>query len=95
MAAVSPGGRAVLAGQAALLGILYLFLYFPIANVAYHTQIENIVRPFAPHLGDKQFLLLLRVVLVAFTLAALLFALNSTSRFSRSSRRVARRSARM
>jgi SSS family solute:Na+ symporter len=40
---------------------------------------ENIVRPFAPRLGDKQFLLLLRVVLVAFTLAALLFALNSTS----------------
>jgi Na+/proline symporter len=40
---------------------------------------ENVVRPFAPRLGDKQFLLLLRVVLVAFTLAALLFALNSTS----------------
>jgi Na+/proline symporter len=40
---------------------------------------ENVVRPFAPRLGDQQFLLLLRVVLVAFTLAALLFALNSTS----------------
>ena len=40
---------------------------------------ENVVRPFAPRLGDRQFLLLLRVVLVAFTLAALLFALNSTS----------------
>jgi Na+/proline symporter len=40
---------------------------------------ENIVRPFAPRLGDKQFLLLLRVVLVLFTLAALLFALNSRS----------------
>ena len=40
---------------------------------------ENIVRPFAPRLGDKQFLLLLRIVLVLFTLAALLFALNSTS----------------
>jgi Na+/proline symporter len=37
------------------------------------------VRPFAPRLGDKQFLLLLRVVLVLFTLAALLFALNSRS----------------
>ena len=40
---------------------------------------ENIVRPFAPRLGDAQFLLLLRVVLVLFTCAALLFALNSTS----------------
>jgi SSS family transporter len=40
---------------------------------------ENVIRPFAPHLGDKQFLLLLRTVLVAFTLAALLFALNSKS----------------
>jgi SSS family solute:Na+ symporter len=37
------------------------------------------VRPFGPKLGDKQFLLLLRVVLVLFTLAALLFALNSRS----------------
>jgi SSS family solute:Na+ symporter len=40
---------------------------------------ENVVRPFAPKLGDTQFLLLLRVVLVVFTLAALLFALNSRS----------------
>ncbi len=40
---------------------------------------ENVVRPFAPKLGDKQFLLLLRVVLVLFTLAALLFGLNSKS----------------
>jgi solute:Na+ symporter, SSS family len=40
---------------------------------------ENVVRPFAPRLGDKQFLLLLRVVLVVFTLAALLFAINSKS----------------
>jgi SSS family transporter len=40
---------------------------------------ENIVRPYAPRLGDKQFLLLLRIVLVLFTLAALLFALNSRS----------------
>jgi Na+/proline symporter len=38
---------------------------------------ENVIRPLAPRMGDKQFLLLLRVVLVAFTLAALLFALNS------------------
>jgi SSS family solute:Na+ symporter len=40
---------------------------------------ENVVRPFAPRLGDQQFLLLLRVVLVAFTAGALLFALNSRS----------------
>jgi Na+/proline symporter len=40
---------------------------------------ENVIRPYAPRMGDRQFLLLLRVVLVAFTLAALLFALNSTS----------------
>ncbi len=37
------------------------------------------IRPYAPRMGDKQFLLLLRVVLVSFTLAALLFALNSKS----------------
>jgi SSS family transporter len=40
---------------------------------------ENVIRPFAPKLGDQQFLLLLRVVLVVFSLAALLFALNSKS----------------
>jgi SSS family solute:Na+ symporter len=40
---------------------------------------ENVVRPFAPRLGDQQFLLLLRIVLVLFTFAALLFALNSKS----------------
>jgi len=40
---------------------------------------ENVIRPFAPRMGDRQFLLLLRVVLVVFTLAALLFALNSKS----------------
>jgi SSS family transporter len=40
---------------------------------------ENVVRPFGPRMGDRQFLLLLRVVLVLFTLAALLFALNSKS----------------
>src|SRR5262249_24053977 len=36
---------------------------------------ENVVRPFAPKMNDKQFLLLLRVVLVTFTLAALLFGM--------------------
>jgi SSS family transporter len=40
---------------------------------------ENVIRPYAPRMGDRQFLLLLRVVLVLFTLAALLFALNSRS----------------
>jgi len=38
---------------------------------------ENVIRPLCPHMGDRQFLLTLRVVLVAFTLAALVFALNS------------------
>ncbi|MBI1942287.1 MAG: sodium:solute symporter family protein [Betaproteobacteria bacterium] len=40
---------------------------------------ENVIRPFAREMGDRQFLLLLRVVLVTFTLAALLFAANSRS----------------
>ena len=40
---------------------------------------ENVLRPFAPRLGDRQFLLLLRVVLAAFTAGALVFALNSRS----------------
>jgi solute:Na+ symporter, SSS family len=40
---------------------------------------ENVIRPFAPRLDDRQFLRLLRVVLVVFTVAALLFALNSRS----------------
>ena len=40
---------------------------------------ENVIRPFVPGMTDKTFLLLLRVTLVTFTFAALLFALNSTS----------------
>ncbi len=40
---------------------------------------ENVLRPFAPKMGDKQFLVTLRIVLVAFTACALLFALNSKS----------------
>ncbi len=40
---------------------------------------ENVLRPFVPHMGDRQFLLTLRIVLVTFTCAALLFALNSKS----------------
>ncbi len=40
---------------------------------------ENVLRPFAPKMNDQQFLLVLRIILVAFTAAALLFALNSKS----------------
>ena len=40
---------------------------------------ENVIRPFAGRMSDRQFMLLLRVVLVTFSLAALLFALNSKS----------------
>src|SRR4029079_11676584 len=40
---------------------------------------ENVIRPFAGRMGDRQFMLLLRVTLVTFALAALLFALNSKS----------------
>jgi SSS family transporter len=40
---------------------------------------ENVIRPFMPGVSDKRFLLMLRVVLVAFTAAALTFALNSKS----------------
>jgi SSS family transporter len=40
---------------------------------------ENVIRPFVPHMGERQFMLLLRVILVTFSLAALLFALNSKS----------------
>lgn len=40
---------------------------------------ENVIRPFAPRLSDLQFLRLLRAVLAAFALGALVFALNSRS----------------
>ncbi|HUG23760.1 sodium:solute symporter family protein [Piscinibacter sp.] len=40
---------------------------------------ENVLRPFVPHMSDRQFLLTLRIILVTFTAGALLFALNSTS----------------
>jgi SSS family transporter len=40
---------------------------------------ENVLKPFAPKMSDKQFLFTLRLVLVTFTAIALLFALNSTS----------------
>ena len=40
---------------------------------------ENVIRPFVPNMSDRTFMLLLRVILVTFSLAALLFALNSRS----------------
>lgn len=40
---------------------------------------ENVLRPFAPKMNDKQFLFTLRIILVTFTACALLFALNSKS----------------
>jgi Na+/proline symporter len=40
---------------------------------------ENVLRPFFGGMSDRQFMLLLRVILITFTLAALLFALNSKS----------------
>jgi SSS family transporter len=40
---------------------------------------ENVIRPFFRGMSERTFLLLLRVILVTFTLAALLFALNSKS----------------
>ena len=38
---------------------------------------ENVLRPFLPHMSDRQFLLTLRLVLVIFALAVLVFALES------------------
>ena len=38
---------------------------------------ENVLRPFVPHMGERQFLLTLRLVLVIFGLAVMVFALTS------------------
>jgi SSS family transporter len=43
------------------------------------TFTENVLRPFVPHMSDRQMLLTLRIILVTFTSAALIFALNSKS----------------
>ena len=43
------------------------------------TFTENVLRPFVRDMSDRQLLLTLRIVLVTFTLGALLFALNSKS----------------
>ncbi len=48
MAAVSPGARTAMLMQALLLGALYIFLYFPIAYIAYLSFMENSVWPFPP-----------------------------------------------
>jgi solute:Na+ symporter, SSS family len=40
---------------------------------------ENVLRPFVPRLSDRQFLLTLRIILVTFSAAALIFAMNSRS----------------
>jgi solute:Na+ symporter, SSS family len=40
---------------------------------------ENVLRPFVPRMSDRQFLLTLRLVLIIFTMCALLFAVNSKS----------------
>jgi Na+/proline symporter len=40
---------------------------------------ENVLRPFVRHMGDRQMLLTLRIILVTFAAAALVFAVNSTS----------------
>jgi solute:Na+ symporter, SSS family len=40
---------------------------------------ENILKPFFPHIGDRQFLRLMQVVLVCFTVLVTFFALNSKS----------------
>ena len=48
MAAVARGARTAIAGQALLLGLLYLFLYFPICYIAYLSLMANSVWPFPP-----------------------------------------------
>ena len=40
---------------------------------------ENVVKPLFGEMGDKRFLLMLRIVLVFFTAGVLVFALNNTS----------------
>ena len=48
MAAISPGARVTIGVQMLLLGALYLFLYFPIAYIAYLSLMANSVWPFPP-----------------------------------------------
>jgi Na+/proline symporter len=38
---------------------------------------ENVLRPFVPHMSDRQFLLVMRLVLIIFGLAVMVFALAS------------------
>ncbi len=48
MAAVDPGERIGITVQAAMLGVLYLFLYFPIFYIVYLSLVDNSVWPFPP-----------------------------------------------
>lgn len=48
MAAVNPGERSFVTVQAAMLLLLYLFLYLPILYIAYISFMENSVWPFPP-----------------------------------------------
>jgi ABC-type spermidine/putrescine transport system permease subunit II len=48
MAAVGSGGRVGIAVQTLLLGLLYIFLYFPILYIAYLSLMANSVWPFPP-----------------------------------------------
>jgi ABC-type spermidine/putrescine transport system permease subunit II len=48
MAAISPSARVTIGVQMLLLGALYLFLYFPIAYIAYLSLMANSVWPFPP-----------------------------------------------
>ena len=48
MAAVNPGERAVTTLQSLLLGLLYVFLYFPIFYIADLSVMQNSVWPFPP-----------------------------------------------
>lgn len=53
MASVNPGERAVMIVQSMLLGILYVFLYFPIFFIVYVSFVENTVWPFPPEFTLK------------------------------------------
>lgn len=48
MSAVNPGERRTMVVQAVLLGLLYVFLYLPIAYIAYLSLTRNSVWPFPP-----------------------------------------------
>ncbi len=59
MNAVNPGRKLALAGQALLLILLYLFLYFPIFYIMYLSFVENTVWPFPPEYTLEHYINLL------------------------------------